>query len=131
MSHTHFHTRTPKQHNELNTERQTDRQTETERQKETERRRRRQTHTERQADRSQREREIGDTRDNSLSTMVTDKHVCFLYPALAQTRDYSRSRYTYTQTDRSEIQTDGQTERSQADRKTDRERRKSTRYNGS
>ena len=38
----------------------------------------------------------GGERDNSLFTRVIDKLVVFfLHPALAQTRDYSRSNYTY------------------------------------
>ena len=50
----------------------------------------------------------------------------FLHPALAQTRDYSRSRYIYThrQTDRQIRETDRRTDREITGRQKDRQRKK-------
>ena len=76
--------------------RETDRQTETGRQtdRQTDRDKDRQTETE--ADRqTDRDRAREKTRhDIILYTKATDKHACFLHPALAQRRDRYISNYT-------------------------------------
>ena len=126
---THFHTRTPYEHSELNTERQrqrqTDRQRGRQRDRQTDRDGDRKRQTDRQLTERERKREIGDTRENSLSSMVTDKHVCFLHPALAQTRTtLDPGIHIHRQTDRQIRDTNRWTDREITGRQKDRKRKK-------